>query len=341
MHMADALLSAPVAVGMGVATAAALGVSLRALRKEGSGASAKIPVMAVMAAFVFAGQMVNYAIPGTGASGHLCGGMLLAALLGPFGGFVSMVMILAIQALFFADGGLLALGANCWNMAFYGCFVGYFAVWRPWVASAMGRVSPRGMRKRIVWASMGGAVMALQLGAFSVVVETLLSGVTELPFAKFVLLMQPIHVAIGVVEGAITAAVLLFVHEARPELLKAGVEQKRGGARGVLTVLAACTLVLGGGVALLASEKPDGLEWAIEGTHGEEEIRSTQHAGGARAAAVQKATSFMPEYGFAKSDSRVGTSVAGVVGSVAVAGGIVLVWLVGRGCRRVRKGARL
>ena len=81
--------------------------------------------MAVTSALVFAGQMINYTIPGTGSSGHLCGGMLLSSLLGPQAGFLSMVVILTIQCLFFADGGLLALGANCWNMAFYGCFVGY------------------------------------------------------------------------------------------------------------------------------------------------------------------------------------------------------------------------
>ena len=72
--------------------------------------------------------MINYTIPGTGSSGHLCGGMLLSAILGPWAGFLSMIVILAIQALFFADGGLLALGANVWNMAFYGCFVGYFLI---------------------------------------------------------------------------------------------------------------------------------------------------------------------------------------------------------------------
>ena len=83
------------------------------------------PTMAVTSALVFAGQMINYTIPGTGSSGHLCGGMLLSSLLGPQAGFLSMVVILTIQCLFFADGGLLALGANCWNMAFYGCFVGY------------------------------------------------------------------------------------------------------------------------------------------------------------------------------------------------------------------------
>ena len=135
MHMADAFLSPAVAVTMYAASAAAAGVSLVQLRREELAAlrifepggmqretaKKKLPTMAVMSALVFAGQMINYTIPGTGSSGHLCGGMLLSAMLGPWAGFLSMIVILAIQALFFADGGLLALGANVWNMAFYGC----------------------------------------------------------------------------------------------------------------------------------------------------------------------------------------------------------------------------
>ena len=135
MHMADALLSPAVAVTMYAASAAAAGVSLVQLRREELAApetaKKKLPTMAVMSALVFAGQMINYTIPGTGSSGHLCGGMLVSAMLGPWAGFLSMIVILAIQALFFADGGLLALGANVWNMAFYGCFVGYFLIYRP------------------------------------------------------------------------------------------------------------------------------------------------------------------------------------------------------------------
>ena len=114
MHMADALLSPAVAVTMYAASAAAAGVSLVQLHKEETAApetaKKKLPTMAVMSALVFAGQMINYTIPGTGSSGHLCGGMLLSAMLGRWAGFLSMIVILAIQALFFADGGLLAQG---------------------------------------------------------------------------------------------------------------------------------------------------------------------------------------------------------------------------------------
>ncbi|MGX8715123.1 MAG: energy-coupling factor ABC transporter permease, partial [Lachnospiraceae bacterium] len=114
MHMADALLAPTVAAAMYVASGTAAGISIHKLRKDDE--PQKLPVMAVSAALVFAGQMINYTIPGTGSSGHMCGGMLLSALLGPQAGFLSMIVILAIQCLFFADGGLMALGANVWNM---------------------------------------------------------------------------------------------------------------------------------------------------------------------------------------------------------------------------------
>lgn len=219
MHMADALLSPAVAVTMYAASAAAAGVSLVQLRREELAApetaKKKLPTMAVMSALVFAGQMINYTIPGTGSSGHLCGGMLLSAMLGPWAGFLSMIVILAIQALFFADGGLLALGANVWNMAFYGCFVRYFLIYRPLMR---GNLSAGKARLRLTLASVLGCVATLQLGAFSVVLETTLSGITALPLGAFAVLMQPIHLAIGLVEGLITAAVLPLCLAGVPEL---------------------------------------------------------------------------------------------------------------------------
>ena len=129
MHMADALLSPAVAATMYAASGTTVGLSIKNLTKDEN--AQKLPTMAVASALVFAGQMINYTIPGTGSSGHMCGGMLLSALLGPQAGFLSMAVVLTIQCLFFADGGMMALGANIWNMAFYGCFVGYYLIWRP------------------------------------------------------------------------------------------------------------------------------------------------------------------------------------------------------------------
>ena len=350
MHMADALLAPAVAAVMYAASGTATGISIHRLRRDDD--PQKLPTMAVTAALVFAGQMINYTIPGTGSSGHMCGGMLLSALLGPYAGFLSMVVILTIQCLFFADGGLMALGANIWNMAFYGCFIGYGLIWRPimrghWFESR-GETGAR--RARIVCASVLGCVATLQLGAFSVVVETSLSGITELPFGAFAALMQPIHLAIGLVEGAVTAAVLLFVNESRPELLRDVQPGKGGGKRSlktVVAVLAVLALVVGGGLSLLASANPDGLEWALFGNAdagysenmGLDEEDFGVKSGLADAAGnVQEKTAFLPDYAFPNRDSAAGTTVSGIVGAALVAGVATLIAALGGFFRR--RGAK-
>ena len=194
MHMADALVAPAVAGTMFACSAAAAVYSVKQVKLDID--TKKVPVMGVMGAFVFAAQMINFTIPGTGSSGHLCGGMMLSALLGPWGGFLTMIGVLLIQGLLFADGGLLALGCNIWNMAFYGCFLGALLIWKPMMKGGMSKV-------KIAAASILGCVLTLQLGAFSVCLETYVSGITELPFGIFVGTMQPIHLAIGFVEGLI------------------------------------------------------------------------------------------------------------------------------------------
>lgn len=331
--MADALLAPAVAATMYVASGVTTGVSVKKLTKDS--AAEKLPTMAVTAALVFAGQMINYTIPGTGSSGHLCGGMLLSTLLGPHAGFLSMVVILAIQCLFFADGGLMALGANCWNMAFYGCFVGYYLIWRPIMKSGWfgAKDSKSAIRLRIIAASVIGCVATLQLGAFSVVIETSLSGITQLPFGAFVALMQPIHLAIGLVEGIITAAVLCFIFEARPELIQElNSESKEVKARlslkNTVIIVAVIAALVGGVFSQFASENPDGLEWSLFGNEEagyssnmglDEEDYGIASSVSDTAAAVQEKTAFLPDYTFADSDSAVGTSVSGIVGSAIVA----------------------
>ena len=347
MHMADALLAPAVAATMYVASGVAAGTSIHQLKKDEE--SQKLPTMAVASALVFAGQMINYTIPGTGSSGHMCGGMLLSALLGPQAGFLYMIVILATQCLFFADGGLMALGANIWNMAFYGCFVGYYLIWRPIMGSGwFGGDTKAAQRMRIIAASIIGCVVTLQLGAFSVVLETTLSGITELPFSAFVALMQPIHLAIGLVEGVVTAAVLVFVLESRPALLRdvnPGAEGK-GSLKSTLAVLAAVVVLVGGGLSLLASSNPDGLEWALFGNEEagysqnmglDEEDFGVQSKAADTAESIQTATSFLPDYAFPNSDSAAGTTVSGLVGSAMVAGVAVVICLAGGFFRRKRR----
>ena len=161
MHMADALVSPSVALSMYAASTVVAAYSIKKVREENN--PRKIPLMGIMGAFVFAAQMLNFAIPGTGSSGHLCGSMLLAALLGPEAAFLTMIGILAMQCLLFADGGLLALGANIWNMAFYGCFVGGLLIWRPL------------MRNGFVTFSCGGEIRAFH-GSHPPLLYLLLSG---------------------------------------------------------------------------------------------------------------------------------------------------------------------
>ena len=313
MHMADALVTPAVAGTLYVGSTAAATYSIRQVRLETD--TKKVPVMGVMGAFVFAAQMINFTVPGTGSSGHLCGGMLLSALLGPYAAFLTMIGVLLIQCLFFADGGLLAFGCNVWNMAFYGCFIGSLLIWKP--------IMKRGMSKaKIIAASVIGCVLTLQLGAFSVTVETLASGITELPFATFVAAMQPIHLAIGLVEGLITAAVLTFVHEARPELLfcSSETEQMEGrfSFRKTLGFLAVAAVLIGGFLSLTASSYPDGLEWSVERLTGSTELNAAGEIY-QTSDSIQEATSLLPDYSFKSSESSFGTMFSGIVGCLIVA----------------------
>lgn len=314
MHMADALISPAAAGTMYACSGLAAAYSIKKVRLEAD--PKKVPVMGVMGAFVFATQMINFTIPGTGSSGHLCGGMLLTALLGPYASFLTMIGVLLIQCLLFADGGLLALGANIWNMAFYGCFLGYFLIWRP--------IMQKGAdRKKIICASILGSMITLQLGAFSVTLETLVSGITDLPFSIFAGTMQPIHLAIGFVEGLITAAVLVFVYESRPEMLMdvtAGKRPGRSTYKKTLVTLCITALLIGGGLSLFASSHPDGLEWSIERITGSAELDEEKSAPHETAGALQEASSLLPDYAFKDSDSLLGTSFSGIIGSLAVLG---------------------
>ncbi|MBQ7573340.1 MAG: energy-coupling factor ABC transporter permease [Clostridia bacterium] len=307
MHMADGLVTPAVAGVMYAASTAAAIYSIRKIKSEDK----KIPLMGIMGAFVFAVQMLNFTIPGTGSSGHLCGGLLLSAILGPYAGFITMISILVIQCLMFADGGLLALGCNIWNMAFYGCFIGYLFIYKPIISKGNGN-------GRIILASVLASVISLQLGAFSVVIETMLSGVTELPFAVFLSLMQPIHLAIGIGEGLITSAVLIFISQTRPELLDYNTEsQNKFSYKKTLAILCIAVAVLAGGVSLFASSNPDGLEWSIERVTGVTDIDRDGKIY-KKADDIQSKLAVLPDYALPDNDSAIGTSLSGIVGCTVV-----------------------
>lgn len=305
MHMADALISP--AVG-GVMWAATAGIMVHCSRKlRDSFDSLQVPLMGVLAAFVFAAQMINFTIPATGSSGHLGGGLILAVLLGPHAAFLAIASVLTVQALFFADGGLLALGCNIFNLGVFPCFIAYPFIYRKIVGD-----SPT--RGKILAGSLVAAVVGLQLGAFAVVMETVASGISELPFSTFVLLMQPIHLAIGIVEGLVTAAVVGFVANARPEVLDlaAGKAAPSGlSLAKVLAGLAVAAVLTGGMLSWFASAYPDGLEWSMAGVSGKEELEAPEHGIHESLASLQEKTAFLPDYGFRAAESEPAAEAAG------------------------------
>ncbi len=277
--------------------------------------------MGVLGAFVFAAQMVNFAIPGTGSSGHLGGGLLLAVLLGPQAAVLVMGSVLLMQALFFADGGLLAFGCNLFNLGILPAFVAYPLVYRP--------LARRGW---LGIAAVLGSLAALELGALGVVLETTLSRLAGLPFKPFLLSMLAIHLPIGLVEGVVTVALLRFVGKARPALLIARAEEP---GRGLLAMFLGLALVAGGALSWTASDRPDGLDWSM--------ARISKSAEPALPAAgirrffnhLQQRTAVLPEYAFPEAGKgtykKFGTSLSGVLGGVLTLGLITSAgWLVVR-----------
>lgn len=342
MHMADALTSPAVGGVLWAATAGLILYSSKKLREEHS--DHKVPLMGVLGAFVFAAQMINFTIPATGSSGHLAGGMILAILLGPYAAFLTLASVLTVQALFFADGGLLALGCNIFNMGFFACFIGYPLIYKKIAGGRPGQ-------GRILAGAMIAAIVSLQLGAFGVVLETLFSGVSELPFATFLLLMQPIHLAIGVVEGLATTAVVMFIWKARPEILSAAVTPAPSGAisiKKVAIALLAAAVIIGGVLSWFASTHPDGLEWSMFKTAGKEELDKPQSGPHASLEELQKKTAILPDYGFKAGEAKSeegksqawphvdsGTSVSGFVGGALT---LLTAVLIGLALKRRKKG---
>jgi len=337
MHMADALLSPSVGATFWAASLGAIGFASRRLRERLD--ERLVPLMGVLAAFVFASQMINFTIPGTGSSGHLGGGLLLAVVLGPYAGFIAMASVLSVQALFFADGGLLALGCNIWNLGAYSCFIAYPLIYRPIAGRAPGK-------RRIFVASIVSAVAALQMGAFSVVLETLFSGRSELPFGTFLMFMQPVHLAIGIVEGIVTAGVVGYVSHARPEIIDGASGQSAPGAgvsvRNLIAVFLLLAAVTGGGLSWFASENPDGLEWSIERVYGRPDLPEQQGAASALKN-IQEKTALLPDYGFRETPGgqasvEAGRTLSGIAGAAIVLG---LVLALGLGIRALRdRGGR-
>lgn len=327
MHMSDALLSPAVGGALWAATAGMVAVAARRVERDPD--VQRVPLMGVLGAFVFAAQMVNFSIPGTGSSGHLGGGLLLAVLLGPSAGFLVLASVIAVQALFFGDGGILALGANVFNMGVASCFVAYPLVFRP-VAGAR-----PGPGRRTLGAILGG-IVSLALGALGVVLETGASGISSLPLGPFLGLMIPIHLAIGVGEGLATAALLGVLWRARPELAE---RQGSRSMKRVVAAIAAAAAVVAAAGAWLASTAPDGLEWSVARTAGE--VGRPAGLVHALLARLQAITAIYPDYGAAAPGAAGAGASSGSLAGLAGAGiTLAVVLLAFAALRALRRRAR-
>ncbi len=237
MHIPDGFLTVPVWGGLAAVSAPAVAWASR--RASASAASVTAPRMGVLGAFVFAAQMINFPV-GMGASGHLVGGALLTAILGPAAATVVMTAILVIQALVFQDGGLLALGANAFNMGLAGV----------WLAAAVFRLLPP---NRWLGAFAGGFVSVFA-GAVLCLGQLALSGV-RYPGGVLMLTLS-VFLITAALEGVITASVLRALERIQPGwVVNAGRE-----AKPVLAVLLLIALGLSLAGFLFASSAPDGLE---------------------------------------------------------------------------------
>jgi cobalt/nickel transport system permease protein len=247
MHIPDGFLTTLVSVVFWVVSAIALAYALRRVGKDLG--ERQVPLMGVLAAAIFAGQMLNFSITG-GTSGHLLGAALATILLGPWAAVIVLTSVVSIQALIFQDGGLLALGANIFNMAVIGVAVSYFIYT---CIQKLARGKPWGV-------FVGGAVAAwlsIVIASLAAAMELALSGTT--PANISIPAMGGIHMLIGIGEGLITTGALAFLYTTRRDLLSTGETAQKG---------AVAVWVFGLGIALalavlspLASARPDGLEW--------------------------------------------------------------------------------
>jgi cobalt/nickel transport system permease protein len=250
MHIPDGFVSVPVAAGTWILAAGSVAAALRAERREAARTSAGM--LGALAAFVFAAQMINVPVaPGT--SGHLVGATLLAVLAGPWRAVIVMAAVLAIQAALFQDGGLTAFGANLLDMGVAGAFSGYA------VAALVARAArgPRG----VAAGAVAGAFVSTLSAATLTALWLALSGLY--PIRGIVPVMLVSHAAIGLLEAALTGAVLVTLLRWRPDLVT-GADGSPGARRpAALAVgLLAVALLVAALVAPFASSLPDGLERA-------------------------------------------------------------------------------
>ncbi|CAM5656617.1 cobalt/nickel transport system permease protein [Streptomyces sp. KS_5] len=335
VHVPDGFIDAPTSAVTGVVAAAAVAVSLRGARRELDERTA--PLAGLVAAFIFAVQMLNFPVA-AGTSGHLLGGALAAILVGPYTGVLCVSVVLLMQGILFADGGLTALGVNITNMAIVTTVVAY-AVFRGLV-----KVLPRS-RRSVTVASFVAALLSVPAAALVFTLMYAVGGTTDVSIGKVAGAMVGVHILIGIGEATITALTVGAVVAVRPDLvygardLRQRLQLRVGGElvdapaaepavpvaarspRKVWAVGLVTSLVLAGFVSFYASANPDGLE-KVAADHGIDK-KTEDHAA---------ADSPFADYGVKDiTDARLSGGLAGVIGvGVTVVAGSAVFWAVRR-----------
>ncbi|MFD4914518.1 energy-coupling factor ABC transporter permease [Streptomyces virginiae] len=338
MHVPDGFINAPVSVAAGVVAAAAVAVSLRGARRELDERTA--PLAGLVAAFIFAVQMLNFPVA-AGTSGHLLGGALAAILVGPYTGVLCVSVVLLMQGILFADGGLTALGVNITVMGVVTVVVAH-AIFR-----GLLRILPS-TRRSVTVAAFTGALLSVPAAAAAFTAVYAIGGTTDVPIGKVITAMVGVHVLIGIGEAAITAATVGAVIAVRPDLvhgarglttrLKLRVDGAlvdapataaapapapagAGSTRKVWVTGLVTALVLAGFVSFYASASPDGLEKVAADKGIDEKVE--EHAA---------ANSPLADYGVKDvDDARLSGGLAGVIGvGVTVVAGTGIFWAVRR-----------
>ncbi|MET9893587.1 energy-coupling factor ABC transporter permease [Streptomyces sp. NPDC006465] len=335
MHVPDGFINAPVSAVTGVVAAGAIAVSLRGARRELDERTA--PLAGLVAAFIFAVQMLNFPVA-AGTSGHLLGGALAAILVGPFTGVLCVSVVLLMQGILFADGGLTALGVNITDMAIVTTVVSY-ALFRGLV-----KVLPR-KRRSVTVAAFVAALLSVPAAALAFTFLYAIGGTTDVAISKVATAMIGVHVLIGIGEAAITALTVGAVIAVRPDLVYGarGLQQRlklrvngelvdaptaaapvaaRSSHRTVWITGLVTSLVLAGFVSFYASADPDGLEKVArdKGIDAKAEKHATEDS------------SPLAGYGVKDiSDARVSGGLAGVIGvGVTVVAGTGVFWVLRR-----------
>ncbi|MFJ9179591.1 energy-coupling factor ABC transporter permease [Streptomyces sp. NPDC102360] len=335
MHVPDGFINAPVSAVTGVVAAGAVAVSLRGARRE-LGSERAAPLAGLVAAFIFAVQMLNFPVA-AGTSGHLLGGALAAILVGPYTGVLCVSVVLLMQGVLFADGGLTALGVNITDMAITTTVVAYL------VFRGLVKVLPK-KRRSITVASFVAALLSVPAAAVVFTLIYAIGGTTDVSIGKVATAMVGVHVLIGIGEAVITALTVGAVVAVRPDLvygarglhqpLKLKVNGELVDAptpvttpvaarshRKVWLVGLAASVVLAGFVSFYASANPDGLE-------------KVAHDKGIDQKAKEHASSDSPlaDYGVKDiTDARISGGLAGIIGvGVTVVAGTGIFWALRR-----------